>query len=165
MDACGAGLGVAHLEVPVANLPDGPTVVPCRWRVRAGAPGVFGHPPGIGEGPLGVHVAVAQPTVGGGIRVEVALLDVLPALAVLAREPEQAPRDDGVAPVPQGQRQAQTLLALADPGKAVRAPAEGAGLGLVLPQFSDHRPARYAQGQGCSTLVVAVGRSFQPTPR
>jgi hypothetical protein len=48
---------------------------------------------------------------------------------------EQALFDDRVPLIPQGQRQAQPLLVVADPGNAVLAPPVGAGPRLVVTEI------------------------------
>ena len=60
-------------------------------------------------------VVVAQVTVAGrGVDVEVALLDVLAAVALVAGQAKGAFLEDRVALIPEGERQAQALLLVAD---------------------------------------------------
>ena len=73
----------------------------------------------VGERRLGVVVAPAQPRVARQ-RVEVppVLLDVLAVVALVAGQPEHPLLEDRVAPVPQGQAEAQPLVDVADRRRA-----------------------------------------------
>src|SRR3989442_5921292 len=66
------------------------------------------------------------------VEVEVVLLDVLPVIALDVGEAEQSLRDDRILAVPQGQREAEKLLVVGDPGQAVFPPTIGAGARLVV---------------------------------
>jgi hypothetical protein len=59
------------------------------------------------------------------VDVEVVLLDVLSVIALAVRQPEQPLLEDGIPLVPQGQREAETLLVIADASQAVLAPPVG----------------------------------------
>ena len=77
---------------------------------------------------LPLHVGVA----GGGVQVEVVLLHVLAVVALRGDDAEEALLEDGVALVPEGERKGQQLVAVADPGQAVLAPAVGPAAGVVV---------------------------------
>ena len=66
------------------------------------------------------------------IEIEVVLLDVLAVVALTVGQAEEALLEDRVLAVPQGQRQAQALLVVADAGQAVLAPAVGPAAGVVM---------------------------------
>src|SRR5262249_58903210 len=66
------------------------------------------------------------------VQVEVALLHVLAVIALRAAEPEQALLQDGVAPVPEGQREAEPALAVGDAEQPVLAPAVGTAARVVV---------------------------------
>ena len=66
------------------------------------------------------------------IDVEIDLLHVLRVIALRPRQPEQPLLEDRVLAVPQGQRETQAALAVADPQQAVLAPAVGAAAGVVV---------------------------------
>src|SRR4051794_10357302 len=68
----------------------------------------------------------------GAIEVEVVFLDVLAVVPLRVRQAEQALLDDRVLAIPQREGKAQDLPVVADPGKAVLAPAIGPGAGLVM---------------------------------
>ena len=89
----------------------------------------------VREGALRVVVAPAQPGVAGQ-RVEVppVLLDVLPVIPLRPGQAEHPLLEDGVDAVPEGEGEAQPLVAVADPAHAVLVPAVGAGAGLVVRQ-------------------------------
>src|SRR5512147_2391509 len=66
------------------------------------------------------------------VEVEVVLLHVLAVVALVAGEAEEALLEDRVAAVPHRQREADELVAVADAGDAVLAPAIGARAGVVV---------------------------------
>ena len=66
------------------------------------------------------------------VEVEVVLLDVLPVVALAVGQAEQAFLEDRVLAVPQGQRKAEPLMVVGDPGQAVLTPAIRARAGLVV---------------------------------
>jgi hypothetical protein len=69
---------------------------------------------------------------GRRVEVEVVLLHVLAVVALAVGEPEEALFEDGILPVPQGQREAQALFVIGKAGDAVLAPAVGARAGLIV---------------------------------
>ena len=89
----------------------------------------------VGERGLRVVVAPAVPGVAGdGVEVPPVVLDVLTVVGLGPGQPERPLLEDRVAPVPQRQTQAQPLLAVAEAGQAVFAPAVGLGAGVVMRQ-------------------------------
>ena len=127
------GLGVGRPPPPSSRCVEDAGVQQLVLRVGLAPAAVLCHQVGVGEGLLGVVVAPAQPGVAGqGVQVPPVVLGVLPVVALAAGEPEHALLEDGVAPVPQGQGQAQALVEVADPGHAVLVPAVGAGAGVVV---------------------------------
>lgn len=87
----------------------------------------------VGEGRLRVLVEHPHPGVGRRIvEVEVALLDILAVVALVAGEAEEALLEDGVAPVPEREREAEALLIVADTGQAVFVPTVGPRAGVVV---------------------------------
>ena len=66
------------------------------------------------------------------VEVEVALLDVLAVVALGAGEAEEPLLQDRIAPVPQREREADVLVAIADAGEAVLVPAVGARAGVIV---------------------------------
>ena len=75
-----------------------------------------------------LHVRVRR----RAIDVKVVLLDVLAVIALAVGQPEQALFQDGIATVPEGEREAQLLLVVGDSGNSVFAPTIGARAGLVV---------------------------------
>src|SRR5262249_32664953 len=67
-----------------------------------------------------------------GVEVVVDLLHVLAVIPLAVGQAEEPLLEDWVLAVPQGQRQAQALLVVADAGDAVFTPAVGAAAGLVV---------------------------------
>jgi len=68
------------------------------------------------------------------IDVEIVLLDVLAVIALGAGDAEKAFLEDGVLAVPEGRCEAEQLIAIADAGDAVLAPAIGPAAGVVVRQ-------------------------------
>ena len=91
----------------------------------------------IGE--RGLRIVVAPPVPGvAGQRVQVppVFLDVLAVVALGAGEAEQPFLEEGVAPVPQREPDAQPLLDVAEPGEPVLAPPVGARAGVIMRQVA-----------------------------
>ncbi len=133
VDLVRRGLGVAHFHVPVAAVVECARVEQGEWRIKARAARVLMHQPAIRVLGLGILVEIAHPGVGGrGVEIEVVLLDVLAVVALVAGEAEGALLEDRIAAVPQRQREAQTLLLVADAAHAILIPAVGAGARLVM---------------------------------
>jgi hypothetical protein len=76
---------------------------------------------------------IYQKTVaGGGVQIKKAFLNILTVIALISGESEHALLEDGIIPIPERKRQAQTLLIIAYTSQAVFTPAIGAGTGLVV---------------------------------
>lgn len=69
---------------------------------------------------------------GGGVEIEVILLHVLAVVALIAGQAERPLLEDRIAAIPQGEREAQLLLLVADAAQPVLVPAVDAGTGLVV---------------------------------
>src|SRR6476620_7659031 len=91
----------------------------------------------IRECQLRVMVTPAIPGMAGnGVEVPPIFLDVLPVVSLCAGQPERALLQDGVAPVPQRQPQAQELVDVGEPGQAILAPPVVAGACVVMRQVA-----------------------------
>src|SRR5262249_16861160 len=102
-------------------------------RVVEAAAAVLGDEQLVGEGRLGVVVAPAEPRVDReGVEVPPVLLGVLAVVALGPGQTEDALLEDRVAAGPEGERQAEALLHVADAGQPVLVPAVGAGAGVVV---------------------------------
>ena len=66
------------------------------------------------------------------VEIEVILLDVLAVVAFVAGQAEEALLQDRIAPVPQSERKADLLMAIADAGDAVLIPAIGSGTRVIV---------------------------------
>ena len=66
------------------------------------------------------------------IEVEVVFLHVLAVIALAVREAEESLLQDGILPIPEGQREAQTLFVVGNAGDAVLAPAVGARARVIV---------------------------------
>ena len=128
-----SGLGVGHLDRPVAVLVERAGVEQLELGVVQAAAPVLGHERLVGELALGIVVAPSQPGVAGQ-RVEVppVLLRVLAVVALGPGQPEDPLLEDGVSAVPQRQGQAQALLHVAQPGEPVLVPAVRPRAGVVV---------------------------------
>ena len=126
-------------------------------------PAVLLDQPRVRERRLGIlvehlHVGVRR----RGVEVEVVLLDVLAVIALAAGEPEEALLEDRIAPVPQGQREAEPPVVVGDPGDPVLAPAVGARARVVVREEIPGRPV------GAVVLAhrapLALGQVGPPAP-
>src|SRR5262249_33693080 len=132
-DVLGAGLGVLDDDVEVAIIGEDTGVEQFVLGLARGAAAGFGDAVGVGGSGLRVLVEVAEVRAGGGgVEVEVGFLDVVAVVAFGAAEAEEAFLEDGVAFVPQGEGEDEELVAVAEAGEAVLAPAVGAGAGVVV---------------------------------
>src|SRR5947209_8465475 len=68
------------------------------------------------------------------IKVEIVFLDVLTVIAFRGGEAEEPLLEDRVSAVPEGGREHEELITVADPGDAVLAPAIGLAAGQVVRQ-------------------------------
>src|SRR6516165_6763472 len=76
-----------------------------------------------------------------GVEIEVIFLDILSMVALVAGQAEGALLQDWIDAVPQRERQAEALLAVADAAHAVLVPAIGARAGLVVVEIFPGSPA------------------------
>ncbi len=142
-DVLGRGLGVLHEDVEVAVVIEDPGVKELELRAAAAAPLVLLDEPAVGILPLGILVEPLHVGVGGrGVEVEVALLHVLPVVALRGHEAEEAFLEDGIALVPEGEGEYQDLVAVTEAGQAVLAPAEGPAPGVVVRERIPGRAVR-----------------------
>ena len=132
-EVVGPALGVLHedVEVPVAVERAG--VEELVLHLLPGAAPVHLHEIAVGEGALRVLVQVLHVRMGrGAVEVEVDLLHVLAVVSLAVGEAEEPLLEDGVLPVPEGEREAEVLAIVGDAGQAVLSPAVGARPGLVV---------------------------------
>src|SRR6185503_6528672 len=132
-DVVGRGLRVLDEDVEVAVLVEDPGVEQLELRIGAAAPRRFRSQLRVGKRRLRIlverlHVGVRR----RAVEIEVVLLDVLAVIPLRPRQAEEALLDRLVASVPQRQREADVLVAIADPGDAVFVPAIGARARLFV---------------------------------
>src|SRR5262249_32635798 len=84
-----------------------------------------------------LHIRVGR----GAVEVIVIFLDVLAVIGLAVGQAEYPFLEDRVLAVPQGQRKAQSLLVVADPGEAVLAPVIGARASLIVAEIVPRIPA------------------------
>ena len=126
-------LRVFDLDVEVAPLVEDPGVQQLVLRVVLRPAAVRPDQIVIGVRALGVlvealHVRVRRRRV----EVEPVLLDVLAVVALAVGQPEHPLLEDRILPVPQGEREAEPLLIVADAGDAVLTPSIRARAGMVV---------------------------------
>ena len=127
------GLGVLDEDVEVAVVVEDAGVEQLVLRLVLAAAPVLLDQPRVGKRALRVLVEHLQVGVRRrGVEVVVELLDVLAVVALAVGQAEEALLEDRVLAVPQGQRQAEALLVVAEAGQAVLAPAVGAAAGVVV---------------------------------
>ena len=122
------GLGIFDEDIEVAVLIEDSGVqqfVLRRAHLPPAAP-VFLQQFLIGKLALRILVQHLHVAVGGRVvEIEPVFLGVLTVVALVARKPEHALFEDGIASVPQGQGEDQELVTIADAGNAVFTPAIG----------------------------------------
>src|SRR5262249_35673612 len=90
------------------------------------------------------------------------LLDVLPVVALVAGQPEETLLENGVALVPQREREAEAGVVVTDAGQAVLAPAICAGAGMVVGEILPGGPIRAIVFADGSPLALAQVRPPPP---
>src|SRR6202020_1358424 len=122
----GRGLDVVHLDDPVPVVRERPGVQQLVFRLLAVPGRVHVDQVLVRERTLRVVVTPPVPRVArDGVQVPPVLLDVLAVVALRPGQPEGPLLQDRIAPVPQGQAQAEPLLDVAEPGQPVLAPPVG----------------------------------------
>jgi len=98
-----------------------------------------------------------------GVQIEVILLHVFPVVAFVSCEPKEALLQDGIAAIPQGQREADALVPVADAADAVFAPAVGARARLVVREILPRRaPLAVILAHGSPFALAEVGSPALP---
>ena len=132
-DVLGPGLGVLdeHVEVPVVV--EDPRVEQFVLEVVPGQPAVGFDEVAVRVFALRILVQVLHVRVRGRrVDVEVVLLHVLAVVPLAVREAEHPLLENGIAPVPQRQREAETLPVVRDAAEAVLTPPIGPRTGLIV---------------------------------
>src|SRR5208283_6143251 len=99
----------------------------------------------------------------------------LAVIAFIARKPEDALLQDGILLVPQRQREADVLVAVADTGNAVLVPAVSLGSGVIVGKkfpcravsavvFAHRSPGALADVRSPALLVRLAVATFFQTP-
>ena len=134
-DVVRAGLRVMNLDDPVPVVVEDPRVHEFVLGLGAATRPVHGYKVVIRKGLL--RVVIPPPVPGMAwhrVQVPPVLLHVLAVVALLTGQAERPLLEDRVVSVPQGQRQAQPLFDVAEPGQPVLAPPVDAGPGVVVGQ-------------------------------
>src|SRR6516162_2923795 len=103
------------------------------------------------------HVGMA----GRAIEIKVVFFDVLSVISLFAGQSKGAFLQEGISPVPQGQRETEILVAIANSTETVFAPAISTGTGLLVREI--------APGFPVGTVVLphsspsALGKKGPPT--
>jgi hypothetical protein len=129
--------GVLDQDVEVTVLVEGAGVGQLELGLVPATAAVLLAQAGVRE--LGLRILVEGLEVGaggGGVEVEVALLDVLAVVALGVGESEKAFLEDRILAVPQGHGEAQPALVIAQAQEAVLAPAVGPAAGVVVGQVA-----------------------------
>src|SRR5215831_3341504 len=97
------------------------------------------------------------------VQVDVVLLDVLTVIGLAVGEAEQTFFQDRVPAIPESNREAELLLIIGDPRKAIFAPAVGAGPRLVMTKVVPRIPVRAVVFANCTPLpFTEIGPPFLP---
>src|SRR5262245_50281800 len=132
-----ARLGVLNENVEIAIVIENPRVDQFEFEVMFAAAAVFFRQALVGK--LTLRVLVEKFHVGvrrRRIEIEIIFLDVFAVIAFVAGEAEEALLENRVLAVPEGQREADILMAVADTSQAVFAPAVGAAARMVVSQVA-----------------------------
>ncbi len=162
-DVEGISLGVLDRDVEVAPLVEHTGVDQLVLHLGAGPGSVGTDQVVVGKG--GVRVLVQPALVGVGrqvVEVEVVLLHVLAVVALGVGQAEQALLQDRVALVPEGEREAQPLLVVAQAGQTVLAPVVGARPGLVVAEVLPGRAVVAVVLSHRAPLALAQVRAPRP---
>ena len=94
---------------------------------------VLSHQVFVGEARLGIfvehlHVAVRR----RAVEVEIVFLDILAVIALRAGQAEQPLLQDRIMSIPERQREAEILVAVANSGESILVPAIGAAASVVV---------------------------------
>ncbi|MGC4089204.1 MAG: hypothetical protein QM756_15230 [Polyangiaceae bacterium] len=129
----GPRLGVLRDHVEVLSVVERPAVGDLELRLLLAARAIFFHQARVGK--LSARILVQRLQVRRrrrSVQVVVELLDVLTVIAFRPGQAEQALLQDGVAFVPQREREAQARLAVTNAEQAIFAPAVGAAARLIV---------------------------------
>ena len=154
------GFRVLHEHVEIAVAIEDARIDQLEFRVRLCPPAVLLHQARVRK--LRLRIFVEHLQVGmrrRGVEIEVILLHVFPVVAFVSVEPKQALLQDGIAAIPQGQREADALVPVADAGDAVFAPAVGARARVVVREILPRRAVRAVILAHGSPLALAEVRS------
>src|SRR5262249_26024722 len=132
-DVLVVGFGVLNENVKVTVFPEHARVEKFEFRLRPATSPVFVYQPAVGKFSLRIlvqilHVAVRRCRV----EVKVVFLYVLAMIPFVARETKNALFENWIAAIPQGKRETNHLMAVADTRYAVFSPAIGAGTGVIV---------------------------------
>ena len=125
-------LGVVRCDLPISIIVEHAGVEKLEFRLVAGALRVLLPQALIGELGLRIVITPAQPGIGRR-RVErpPVFLSVLAVIALRPAEAEDSLLENRVASVPERESKTEALLAVAETGQAVFAPAVGARVGVI----------------------------------
>src|SRR5437016_2748553 len=125
--------GIFDKDIEIAVAGKNSRVEQFKFRLAAAAPRVFLNQLLVGKSGLRILVQHAHVAVRGSrIEIEIALLHILAVIALIPGQAKQAFLEDGIAPVPERERETHHLMAVADSADAVFAPAIRARARMVV---------------------------------
>src|SRR5271165_5299397 len=123
-DVVNIALGVLNSHVKISILREMSSIQQFEFRLVAPALGVLVQQPLVRKFPLSVLVQHPQITMRGrGIEIKVLLLYVLAMVSLVSRQSKEPFFQDSVFAIPHRQREADHLVAVADPCDSVFTPA------------------------------------------
>src|SRR4051812_44645183 len=129
----GLGLGIFDEDIEVAILIEDAGIDQLKFRLTFPAPTVFFNELPIRKFGLRIFVEHLQVRMSGRrVEIVIKLFDVFAVVAFGAGEAEKTFLKDRVTAVPQGKREAEQLLVIAESADAIFSPAIGAGAGMVV---------------------------------
>ncbi len=126
------GLGVFEEDIEVAVLREDARIEQLELGLGTATLLVFFQELEVRELGLGIFVEHAHVAVcGSGVQIEIALLDILAVVALIAGEAEEPLFEDRILAIPKAKSKADELVTIAEAADAVFAPAIGAGVGML----------------------------------
>ena len=136
-------LGILDKDVEIAILVENSRVNQFIFQSISSTHPVHIHQLGIRKFGLRILVKALQVRVCGcGVQVVIHLLDVFAMIALMRSEPEQTLFQDRIARVPEGHREAQPLVVIADPRNPILAPPVGPQMGMLKRKILPSRAIR-----------------------
>ena len=119
-----SAFGINDINVEIAIIVKNAAVIQLKGRFLAAATAVFLHQLLVGKWTLGILVTVMQVAVSGRrIQIKIGFLNIFAMIAFVTGKAKSAFFKDGVAPIPERQRETQALFLVTDAAQSILIPA------------------------------------------